>query len=142
MSGKDYVRERFALATADADVAVIEGVMGLHDGASASSSEGSTAQIARWLEAPVLLVINAHGLARTVAPLVRGFEGFEPGVTLGGVLANHVGSPRHTDLLSEALQAANGPPLLGGIPRWAISVALIDLQEALIGSLGELWPWT
>jgi cobyrinic acid a,c-diamide synthase len=117
MSGHDYVRERFALATADADIAIIEGVMGMFDGANATRSEGSTAEIARWLDAPVLLVIDAHGLARTVAPLVKGLQDFDPEVRLGGVIANQVGSSRHTHLLAEALRSAGGPPLLGGIPQ-------------------------
>ena len=107
----------FTRATADADLAVIEGVMGLFDGAEAAQLEGSTAEIARWLDAPVLLVVHAWGAARSLAATVYGFTHFEPTVRIAGVLANHVGSPRHTAILAESLSGAGLPPLLGAVPR-------------------------
>ena len=70
MTSREYVGELFARATADADMAVIEGVMGLFDGASPTHLEGSTAEIAHWLDAPVLLVVHAHGAARSLAATV------------------------------------------------------------------------
>src|SRR5262245_32830170 len=76
MMGRDAVLSTFVRSAADADVAVIEGVMGLYDGASPTADEGSTAEIAKWLEAPVLLVCDASGMARSVAALVRGFASF------------------------------------------------------------------
>ena len=79
MTSPEYVRRLFARATADADVALVEGVMGMFDGASPRTLEGSTAEIAQWLAAPVLLVVNAHGAARSLAATVQGFAGFEPG---------------------------------------------------------------
>src|SRR3989339_599619 len=82
MCGKDYVLDLFKRKTADADIAVIEGVMGLFDGASPENSEGSTAEIARWLEAPVLLITNAYGMARSLAATVKGFTMFDPDLTL------------------------------------------------------------
>ncbi len=116
MCGTAYVRALFAQKTADADVAVIEGVMGLFDGASPDSIEGSSAEVARLLDVPVLLVANVRGMSRSLAALVRGFADFEPGVRLAGVIANHCGSERHADLLCTALQSAGLPPLLGAIP--------------------------
>jgi len=116
MCGPDYVRELFARKTADADFAVIEGVMGLFDGASPNSIEGSSAEVARLLDVPVLLVANVRGMSRSLAALVKGFASFEPGVHIGGVIANHCGSARHADLLRTALQASGLPPLLGAIP--------------------------
>ncbi len=120
MSDAEYVKKLFARTTEDADFAVIEGVMGLFDGASSDSIEGSTAEIARVLEAPVVLVVNAHGMARSVAALARGYAGFEPGVTVAGVTANMTGSEGHKKILEEALRGADAPPLLGCVPRGAI----------------------
>jgi cobyrinic acid a,c-diamide synthase len=117
MTSPQYVRELFDRTTADADVALVEGVMGLFDGASATTLEGSTAEIARWLDAPVLLVVNAHGAARSVAATVKGFCEFESDVRVAGVVANHSGTDRHRAVLAEALAAAGLPPLAGAIPR-------------------------
>ena len=119
MAGPDHCRRLFARAAADADCALIEGVMGLFDGADAAGSEGSTAEIARWLDAPVLLVANVHGMGRSFAALVRGFATFEPGLRFAGAVANCCGSERHAAWLSDSLRAAGLPPLLGAIPRGA-----------------------
>ncbi len=120
MSSHDYVRRLFARAAADADLAVIEGVMGLFDGASPNALEGSTAEIAALLRAPILLVLNAHGAARSLAATVKGFAEFEPGVSLAGVIANQSGSSRHVAWLNEALASAGLPPLLGAMPRGSL----------------------
>lgn len=120
MTSRDYVRRLFARASADADLALVEGVMGLFDGASATALEGSTAEVAQWLEAPVLLVVNAHGAARSVAATVRGFAQFEPGVCVAGVIANQGGSPRHRDGMAESLAGAATAPLVGMVPRGAL----------------------
>jgi cobyrinic acid a,c-diamide synthase len=117
MTSPDYVRALFAQATADADLALIEGVMGLFDGASPTGLEGSTAEIAQWLDAPVLLVVGAHGAGRSLAATAQGFTRFEPGVRVAGVIANQGGSQRHREWSSEALDAAGGPPLVGMLPR-------------------------
>ena len=97
--------ELFARATADADVAVIEGVMGLFDGGSATTEEGSSAQIAKWLNAPVLLVADASAMARSAAALVHGFESFDPDLCVAGVVFNRVGGAGHAELLREAVSA-------------------------------------
>ncbi|WP_408660315.1 AAA family ATPase, partial [Jatrophihabitans sp.] len=102
-----------------ADIAVIEGVMGLFDGAAHASVEpgyGSTAQVAAQLRAPVVLVVDASSQARSVAALVHGFATFDPSVRLGGVVLNRVGSDRHEAILREALGAA-GVPVLGAVRR-------------------------
>lgn len=117
MTSREYVRQLFAQATADADIALIEGVMGMFDGASTATLEGSTAEIAGWLDAPVLLVVNGHGAARSMAATVMGFSQFEPSVRVSGVIANQVGSQRHRDWLAESLAAARLCPLVGSIPR-------------------------
>ncbi len=119
MAGQDHVRGIFERTAADADCALVEGVMGLFDGADPATDEGSTAEIARWLDAPVLLVVNVHGMGRSIAALVKGFTGFAPGIRFAGVVANHSGSERHTAWLAESLRAADLPPLVGAIPRGA-----------------------
>jgi cobyrinic acid a,c-diamide synthase len=117
MTSATYVRELFARAAADADLAIIEGVMGLFDGASPCTLEGSTAEIALLLDAPVVLVVGAHGAARSLAAMVKGFATFEPGVGIAGVIANQAGSPRHKAWLADALAGASLPPLVGAVPR-------------------------
>jgi len=82
----EFVRETFLLHAADADVSVIEGVMGLFDGIGASAADGSSAQIAAITGAPVVLVVNARGMAASAAALVKGFAGFDPGIRLAGVI--------------------------------------------------------
>ena len=120
MTSREYVRELFARATADADIAIVEGVMGMFDGASPNTLEGSTAEIALWLDAPVLLVVNAHGAARSLAATVQGFARFEPGVRLAGVIANQGGSERHRAWIAESLAGAAAPPLVGMLPRGSL----------------------
>jgi cobyrinic acid a,c-diamide synthase len=114
LMGRDAVLATFTRASEGADIALVEGVMGLHDGASPTGEEGSTAQIAKWLSAPVVLLADASGMARSLAALVHGFAGFDPEVHIAAVIANRVGSRGHLDLLGKALRS---PPLLGGLPR-------------------------
>jgi len=114
MMGADAVAATFARASRGADVALIEGVMGLYDGASPTGDEGSTAEIARWLAAPVVLVCDASGMARSVAALARGFAAFDPRLRLAGVVCNRIGSRGHLDLLRAA--CGGDPPVLGGLP--------------------------
>ena len=120
MTSESYVRELFCRACRDADIAVVEGVMGLYDGAGEASIEGSTAQIASWLTAPILLVANVQGMARSLAALVHGFATFEPGIHVAGVIANHCGSAQHGEMLSNSLRAASLPPLVGAVPHGAL----------------------
>jgi cobyrinic acid a,c-diamide synthase len=120
MTSREYVCHLFARATADADVALIEGVMGMFDGASATTLQGSTAEIALWLDAPVLLVVDAHGAVRSLAATVKGFTEFEPDVRLWGVIANRGGSVQHSMLLAASLTAAGTPPFLGMLPKGSL----------------------
>jgi cobyrinic acid a,c-diamide synthase len=101
----------------DDQIAVVEGVMGLFDGYDGRSEAGSTAQIAKWLDLPVLLVVDARRMARSAAALVQGFENFDPAVRFVGVVFNRIGSPRHLQYLIEACDAGVSMPCLGGIPR-------------------------
>ncbi len=117
LCGEARVAPLFAHAAADADVAVVEGVMGLYDGVAGSPSGfASTAHVARLLDAPVVLVVDATGQGPSVAALVGGFAAFDRRVRLGGVVLNRVGSDRHEQILREALTAL-GVPVLGALRR-------------------------
>jgi len=117
MLSREYNRDNFRRHTAEADITVVEGVMGLYDGYDGTSDAGSTAQMAKWLDLPVMLVVDARSMARSAAALVQGFEGFDPDLTFAGVLFNRVGSPGHLDYLRQAVDAHVSMPCLGGIPR-------------------------
>src|SRR6266849_2499816 len=113
MMNRDAVVATFARASADADVAVIEGMMGLFDSATPTGDEGSTAEIAKWLDAPVIVVTDASGIARTIAAIAHGFARFDPALRVAGMICNRVGSRGHLDLL----RAANPEvPIVGGFP--------------------------
>jgi len=116
LSGPELVAPLLAHGSSGADLAVVEGVMGLFDGAQGGGELASTAQVARLLGAPVVLVVDAAGMARSVAAVVHGFATWDPGVRLAGVILNRVGSDRHEELLREAL-APDGPPVLGVLRR-------------------------
>ena len=116
MVGPDRIAPLFAHGAAGADVAVVEGVMGLYDGVSGQGDLGSTAQVAQLLRAPVLLVVDASAQGRSVAALVHGFRSWQPSVWLGGVVLNRVGSDRHEAILREALDDL-GVPVLGVLRR-------------------------
>jgi cobyrinic acid a,c-diamide synthase len=117
MTSRGYVQDLFDRTTRDSDLAVIEGVMGLFDGADPTNSESSTAEIAHWLKAPVVLVANVHGQARSLAALVKGFNEFDPDIRLAGIIANQSGSAHHCQWLKASLEAASLPPLLGAVSR-------------------------
>lgn len=118
MCGAEGVLRTFQHGTADADLAVIEGVMGLFDGADGASEIGSSAEVAKLLGAPVILVIDAKGQARSVAALIKGFAEFDAELTVAGVILNRVASPRHAELLRAAHASVPGlPPLLGILYR-------------------------
>ena len=101
----------------DADVAVVEGVMGLFDGSSGTGDEGSTGQIAKTLGLPVILVVDARSMARSAAALVSGYTNFDPDVNIAGVIFNRVGSDSHAELLREAMTLIPGMPVLGCLGR-------------------------
>ncbi len=119
MMGERYVRDLFLANSSDVDISIIEGVMGLFDGADPDSIKGSSAEIAIWLDTPVLLVVNVHGLARSLAPIVKGFSGFHRDVKIAGTIANFSGSSRHGKWLSKALESSGLPGLVATVPRGA-----------------------
>jgi cobyrinic acid a,c-diamide synthase len=113
----DAVTELFNRAMVGKDIAVIEGVMGLYDGRSSTSEEGSTAELARLLGAPVLLVVDSRKGARSLAAMVAGYENFNAAPYLGGVILNGIGSDGHLKLCQEAIEHYTGVPVLGYLPR-------------------------
>lgn len=118
MLSRSYNEACFTRHRAGCDVALVEGVMGLFDGLSGKSEAGSTAQMAKWLNLPVLLVVNAASMARSAAALVQGFERFDPEVTFAGVVFNNLGSKRHLDFLKDAMaEYAPRMSCLGGLLR-------------------------
>ncbi|KOU19887.1 cobyrinic acid ac-diamide synthase [Streptomyces sp. WM6372] len=116
LCGPELVAPLFAHGAAGCDLAIVEGVMGLYDGAAGRGELASTAQVAKLLRAPVVLVVDASSQSRSVAALVHGFASFDPQVRLGGVILNKVGSDRHEAMLREALEEA-GMPVLGVLRR-------------------------
>ena len=149
--------EDFVLSTFQANlqnhirpIAIIEGVMGLFDGISNAGKEGSTAQIAAITGVPVVLVVNARGMAASAAALVKGFASFDPQVKFAGVIFNNVGSDNHAALLKEVL-AAHCPEIhcFGCIQRdealalpsrhlGLITVEDNPLSEEFIGRLADM----
>ena len=117
MLGREYNEASFLRHGAGCDVAVVEGVMGLFDGFSGNSEAGSTAEMAKWLKLPVLLVVNAASMARSAAAVIQGFEHFDPDVTFIGVVFNNVGSKGHLTYLKDAVTAYTKMPYLGGLLR-------------------------
>ncbi|POX46038.1 cobyrinic acid a,c-diamide synthase [Streptomyces sp. Ru71] len=116
LCGPELVAPLFLHGASGCDLAVVEGVMGLYDGAAGEGELASTAQVAKLLRAPVVLVVDASSQSRSVAALVHGFASWDPEVRVAGVILNKVGSDRHESLLREALDAA-GVPVLGVLRR-------------------------
>ena len=130
------LQEVYSHAVEGADIAIIEGVRGLFEGLCATSDIGSTAQIAKLLECPVILVINARSITRSTAALVSGYKSFDPGVNIVGVILNNIGSRRHADKAREAIETYTGTPVIGEIPRndsMKISMRHLGLIPALEG---------
>ena len=113
--GADRIAPLARHGAAGAEIAVVEGVMGLFDG-RIDDGEGSTAQVAGLLGAPVLLVVDCRGQSRSLAALLHGFRSFDPAVRVAGVVLNRVGSERHEQVLRAAADEA-GLPVLGALPR-------------------------
>ena len=112
MMGEDGVRETFLRASAGADIAVIEGVMGLYDGLD-GSEQSSTAHVAIILDAPVILVVDAGGMSRSAHALIHGFSTYNSRLRVAGVIFNRIGSGRHRQMIGSSPPV----PSLGWIPK-------------------------
>ena len=132
----DRLRATFAHHIQGASLALVEGVMGLYDGYSGKDDTGSSAHVARVLEAPVLLVLDASAMARSAAAIVWGMRDFDPRVHLAGVLLNRVGSEGHARMVREAIEAEVGVPVLGYLKR----EDALNLPERHLGLIPTMEP--
>lgn len=136
MLGEDLNRSIFARAAADADISVIEGMMGLFDGSSPVNEVGSTAELAKQLNAPVLLVVDGSAMARSAAAMVAGYARFDPALRVAGVLFNRVGSDGHYQLLKAAVeQETNVVPV--GYIRSDPAMTIADRHLGLVMSIEQ-----
>jgi cobyrinic acid a,c-diamide synthase len=117
MLNDSQLLEGFSRACQDADIAVIEGVMGLFDGSNWHDERASTAQIAKLLDAPVILVVDIAGAARSAAAVVLGCQHFDSDLLLRGAILNFAGSEGHAKGCAEAITTVTGVPVLGWLPR-------------------------
>ena len=111
------LRDLFARGAASADIAVVEGVMGLFDGRTGGGEAGSTAEVAKLLGLPVILVVDAAKIARSIGAQVLGYQRFDPDLAIAGVILNNVASDTHAALCTQAIEGATGIPVLGALPR-------------------------
>ena len=142
MMGKNGVRSQWARHASCADIAICEGVMGLFDARTPESLEGSTADCAVTLGLPVLLVVQARGMAGSIAAVVRGFSQHHPGLNIAGVIANGVGSAAHADLLRRALDHHRMPPLVAAFPKnaeWTLPERQLGLVPAEEEARQQSW---
>jgi cobyrinic acid a,c-diamide synthase len=117
MLSRQAVVELFNRSTKGKDIAVIEGVMGLYDGLTSTTDEASTAELAKLLGAPVLLVADSRKGARSIAAMVAGYKNFDPLLRLGGVILNGIGSEAHLNFCREAIEHYTGVKVVGYLPR-------------------------
>ena len=142
MLGADLNRAIFTKAAADADISIIEGMMGLFDGSSPVNEIGSTAEIAKQLDAPVLLVIDGSAMARSAAAMVSGYAQFDPALRVAGVLFNRVSSEGHYQLLKEAVELHTNVAVVGYLrPDQAVTITdrHLGLVTAMEQGTGELY---
>jgi len=131
MCGREQVIDIVARHAADADLALVEGVMGCFDGIDGMTEDGSTAQTAKWLGAPVVLVLDAWTQARSAAAVVRGFESFDPALNVTGVIVNRVGGSAHGRVVLDAIASSCRAVALGAIPHDA-ALALPERHLGLV----------
>lgn len=131
MCGQEGVLATVARHAADADLALIEGVMGCFDGVGPTDERGSTAEIAKWLGVPVVLVVDAGAVARSMAAVVLGFERFDPALRIAAVIANRVGGEAHAALVREAVRRSCRAPVVGVLPNDP-SIALPERHLGLV----------
>lgn len=114
---RDVLTNLFGWSSRDADLAVVEGVRGLYDGLTSTGDVGSTAEIAKMIKAPVVLVVNARSLAKSAAAHVLGFKMLDPQVEVAGVILNNIGGERHRRKAVEAVETLTGTEVIGTIDR-------------------------
>ena len=144
---KEELLKQFVIGCQGADIAVIEGAMGLYDGLDLEGSD-STAAIARTVKAPIIMVIDTTRMTRSAAAMVKGFQNFEPDTEIAGVILNKVARPRHEDMLRKSIESYTGIPVLGAIPKQKtpliaerhlglVTVNELDRVNELLDDLGQ-----
>jgi cobyrinic acid a,c-diamide synthase len=113
----EQIREIFQYGCRGTDIALVEGVRGLYEGAEALTDTGSTASIAKLLDIPVVLVVSAQSITRSAAALVKGFQAFDQDVHIAGVILNNVKGDSHKEKALKAIEHYCGIPVIGAIPR-------------------------
>jgi cobyrinic acid a,c-diamide synthase len=130
LSGPGMIGPLFAHGAQGADIAIVEGVMGLFDGKSGGGELASTAHVAKLLDAPVVLVVDARAMARSVAAMVHGYNTFDPDLKVSGVILNRVGSRTHENMLRDALEPLHVPVL--GVMRRSDHIQTPDRHLGLV----------
>jgi cobyrinic acid a,c-diamide synthase len=130
LTSEDYVRSCFAKHSQNVAYSLIEGVMGLFDGATGKDDTASTAHIARLLNVPVVLILNCASTSRSIAAIAHGYRTFDPRIQIAGVVLNRVGSDRHLELLTQAIEPLNLPIL--GVLRRQDNISIPDRHLGLI----------
>jgi cobyrinic acid a,c-diamide synthase len=144
MCTQNYVKTLFNDIMSEGDIAIVEGVMGLHDGASPTSEKGSTAKVAKLLGLPVVLVIDGRAMARSSAALVLGFMKLDPKVNLVGVIANNINSARHAQIIKDSIEHHTSAKLLACLPtspELSIPNRYLGLHQSIEGkgAIYEKW---
>ena len=117
MMGDSACRELFERSAVNADVSVIEGVMGLYDGSIDSTGHGSSAHLAKLLKTPVILVISAKGIAQSAGAVVMGYKEFDKDINLSGIIVNNVSSHSHYDCIKSSIEETCSVPVLGYLKK-------------------------
>ena len=117
MMGENACRELFERSALNSEISVIEGVMGLYDGSNDSSGHGSSAHLAKVLNVPVILVVDAKGVAQSAGAVVMGFREFDKEVNLAGIILNNVASQNHYDIIKEAIEESCSVTVLGYLKK-------------------------
>ncbi|HID26671.1 MAG TPA: hydrogenobyrinic acid a,c-diamide synthase (glutamine-hydrolyzing), partial [Methanosarcinales archaeon] len=136
LMSKSAILEVYNNASKGADLSIIEGVRGLFEGFESLSDLGSTAQIAKILKCPVILIIDARSITRSAAAIVKGYKEFDKEVNIAGVILNNIGSRRHADKARTAIETYANIKVLGAIPRresMALTMRHLGLIPALEG---------
>lgn len=120
----------------EADLAVIEGVMGLYDGFGSEDESGSTAQLAKWLAAPVVLVLDVEAMARSAGALALGYQRFDPELNLAGFVVNRLAGASHRAWVQPAIESATGLPVIGGLTR----DEALEIPERHLGLIPTVEP--
>jgi cobyrinic acid a,c-diamide synthase len=144
MCSKNYVTNLFDDIMTEGDIAIVEGVMGLHDGASSTSEKGSTAAVAKHLGLPVLLVIDGRAMGRSAAALVLGYMKLDPKVDILGVIANNINSVRHAQIIKDSIEHHTPAKLLACLPtspELSIPNRYLGLHQSIERKAGIYEKW-